>query len=76
MDKMTSNIFYFYFVNSCVLILNNLKIQGPIRYCHIDNLTSQISQTLKLNGQLTLSVKWQSFTEKYITLGSFLQKNT
>ena len=45
-----------------------------MRYCHIDNLTAQIGQTLKLNGQLTFSVKWQSFVEKYITLGSFLQK--
>ena len=40
----------------------------------MDNLTSQIVQTLKLNGQLTFYVKWQSFAEKYITLDSFLQK--
>ena len=72
--KMTSNVFYFYFVNLCVLIFNYFKIRGPTRYCHIDSLTSQIGQTLKLNGQLTFFVKWKSFAEKYITLGSFLQK--
>ena len=45
-----------------------------MRYCHIDNLTFEIGQTLNLNGQLTFSVKWYSLAEKYITLGTFFQK--
>ena len=56
---MTSNIFYFYFVN---LYFNfnyfKIKIRVPMRYCHIDNLTSQIGQTLKLNDQITFPAKW------------------
>ena len=67
---------YFYFVILCVLIFNYLKIREPMRYCQIDNLTSQIGRTLKLNGQSTFSVKWYSFAEKYIILGSFFKKNT
>ena len=55
--KMTSNIFYF-FVNLCVLIFKYLKIRRPMRYCHVDYLTSQIGQTLKLNGQFIFFVKW------------------
>ena len=51
-------LLFFFVVNLCVLTFNNLKIQGPMRYCHIDNLTFQIGQTLKLDSQFTFSFKW------------------
>ena len=58
MGKNDVKYVLFYFINLCVLIFNYLKIRGVMRYYHIDNLTYQIGQIVKLNGQYTFSVKW------------------